>query len=107
MDQSGISCEVVNCRFIKPMDEAYLKSIIGKFDNVVTIEEGVRAGGFGEAVVSWLSSNGYKGKTQIISLPNEYVEHGPRDVLLEQWGVSQAGIIKAIKSNKKPTKLEV
>ena len=107
MDQSGISCEVVNCRFIKPMDETYLKSIIGKFDNVVTIEEGVRAGGFGEAVISWLSSNGYKGELQIISLPNEYVEHGPRDVLLEQWGVSQAGIIKAIKTNKKPAKLEV
>jgi hypothetical protein len=35
------------------------------------------------------------------------VEHGPRDVLLEQWGVSQAGIIKAIKTNKKPAKLEV
>ena len=56
----GISCEVVNCRFIKPMDNAYLKSIIGRFEQVITIEEGVRSGGFGESVAAWLSINGFK-----------------------------------------------
>jgi len=105
--QSGVSCEVVNCRFIKPMDEAYLNSIIGKFDQVVTIEEGVIAGGFGEGVAAWLSTHGYKGDTQIIGLPNEYVEHGPRNVLLEKWGVSQAGIIEEVNARKQPAEVEI
>ena len=44
LSQSGISCEVVNCRFVKPMDEAYLGSIIGRFNQVITLEEGIITG---------------------------------------------------------------
>ena len=96
----GLSCEVVNCRFIKPMDVAYLKSIIGRFNQVVTVEEGVRTGGFGEGVVAWLSVKGYKGKTQIVSLPDEFVEHGTRDILLKNCGVSPKGIVNSIDISK-------
>jgi 1-deoxy-D-xylulose-5-phosphate synthase len=96
----GLSCEVVNCRFIKPMDVAYLKSIIGRFNQVVTVEEGVRTGGFGEGVVAWLSVNGYKGKTKIVSLPDEFVEHGTRDILLKNCGVSPKGIVNSIDASK-------
>ena len=59
--KEGISAEVVNCRFIKPMDTFYLKSILNKFDQIITVEEGVKTSGFGEGVLSWLSINGYKG----------------------------------------------
>ena len=97
---SGTSCEVVNCRFIKPMDFAYLESIIGRFDQVITVEEGVRSGGFGESVASWLSINGYKGIIKIISLPNEFVEHGPRQILLDKYGISTEGISMAVNSQK-------
>jgi 1-deoxy-D-xylulose-5-phosphate synthase len=96
----GLSCEVVNCRFIKPMDVAYLKSIIGRFNQVVTVEEGVRTGGFGEGVVAWLSVKGYKGKTQFVSLPDEFVEHGTRDILLKNCGVSPKGIVNSIDISK-------
>ena len=61
LSQSGISCEVVNCRFVKPMDEAYLGSIIGRFNQVITLEEGIITGGFGEGVAAWLAVKGYKG----------------------------------------------
>ena len=92
LSEQGIECEVVNCRFIKPMDEDYLQSTLERFDNVITIEEGVKTGGFGEGVAAWLATNGYKGSVKIISLPDEFVEHGPRDLLLEKWGVNQKGI---------------
>ena len=103
---SGTSCEVVNCRFIKPMDFAYLESIIGRFDQVITVEEGVRSGGFGESVASWLSINGYKGIIKIISLPNEFVEHGPRQILLDKYGISTEGISMAVNSQKEPISMD-
>ena len=104
--QNGIDCEVVNCRFIKPMDVNYLRSIINKFQNVITIEEGVQTGGFGESVASWLITHEYKGNVKIISLPDEFVEHGPRDLLLEKWGVNQNGIEKAVINKDNPVKLQ-
>ena len=104
--QNGIDCEVVNCRFIKPMDVNYLRSIINKFQNVITIEEGVQTGGFGESVASWLITHEYKGNVKIISLPDEFVEHGPRDLLLEKWGVNQNGIEKAAINKDNPVKLQ-
>ena len=107
LSQSGISCEVVNCRFIKPMDEAYLESIIGRFKQVITIEEGIVTGGFGEGVSAWLSVHGFKGDTRILGLPNSFVEHGPRDVLLKKLGISQDGIIEAVIALKESFQIRV
>ena len=59
--RDGISCEVVNCRFIKPMDEQYLSSIPDRFDYVITVEEGVITGGFGDGVAAWLLEMAIKG----------------------------------------------
>ena len=106
LSRNGIECEVVNCRFIKPMDTNYLSSIIDKFENVITVEEGVETGGFGESVASWLITHGYKGSVDIISLPDEFVAHGPRDMLLEKWGVNQNGIEKTVINKDNPVKLK-
>ena len=96
LEEHGLNCEVVNCRFIKPMDEAYLKHIVDQFDQVITIEEGVINGGFGEGISSWLLLNGFKGNTEIIGLPNKFVEHGPRQILLDKYGINVEGIKSAI-----------
>ena len=103
----GISCEVVNCRFIKPMDNAYLKSIIGRFKQVVTIEEGVRSGGFGESIAAWLSTNGYKNSINIMSLPDKFVEHGSRVELINQCFLNQEGIVNVVKSKKIPLDIKI
>ncbi|MFL2998151.1 MAG: 1-deoxy-D-xylulose-5-phosphate synthase [Candidatus Neomarinimicrobiota bacterium] len=58
---SDYNIEIVNCRFIKPMDLAYLENIKEKFSNIITIEEGTTIGGFGDGVASWLLENDYKG----------------------------------------------
>ena len=88
----GVNCEVVNCRFIKPMDEDYLNKVIERFNKVITIEEGVSTGGFGESIAAFLSTNGFKGDINNISLPDKFVEHGPRQLLLDKYGVNQEGI---------------
>ncbi len=87
-----VDCEVVNCRFIKPMDEGYLADIHKRFTMVVTVEEGVKTGGFGEGVASWLLEHGFKGSIKPLTLPDTFVEHGPRSVILSDLGLDAAGI---------------
>ena len=94
--KSKISCEVVNCRFIQPMDEEYLKSIIKKFDKIITVEEGTIVGGFGSGVAEWLIDNKYTGNIKRIGIPNRFITHGKRDILLEEIGLDKNGIIKVI-----------
>ena len=92
----GITCEVVNCRFIKPMDTAYLNSIKSKFSKVITLEEGTATGGFGDGVASWLLENGFSGTLKRIGLPDTFVEHGSRDQILTMLGLDVNGIAKTI-----------
>jgi len=93
LDQENISCEVVNCRFIKPMDTAYLNSIIKRgFNKIITIEEGVINGGFGDGVSSYLLENGYRGAIKRLGLPDSYVEHGSRNQILNSLSLDNDGI---------------
>ena len=92
----GITCEVINCRFIKPMDTAYLDSIKSKFSKVITLEEGTATGGFGDGVASWLLENGFSGTLKRIGLPDTFVEHGSRDQILTMLGLDANGIAKTI-----------
>jgi 1-deoxy-D-xylulose-5-phosphate synthase len=96
MEQKGIDCEVVNCRFITPMDNSYLQNILEKFKYVITIEEGVITGGFGDGVASWLMERGFDGKLKRLGLPDKFVEHGTRDQLLQLLGLDRKGITTAI-----------
>ena len=97
IEQKGISVEVVNCRFIKPMDQKYLKTIISRaITKVITIEEGVIEGGFGEGVSSFLLENGYQGKLKRCGLPDSYVQHGSRAQILNQLSLDESGINNTI-----------
>ncbi|MEE9573424.1 MAG: 1-deoxy-D-xylulose-5-phosphate synthase [Candidatus Neomarinimicrobiota bacterium] len=97
LTKDKISCEVINCRFIKPFDEKYLKSMIKKFDKIITIEEGVINGGFGSGISAWLTDNSYSGNIKRIGIPNKFITHGNRDLLLKEVGLDKIGIIKQIK----------
>lgn len=95
--QDKISCEVINCRFIQPLDEKYLKYVIKKFNKIITIEEGVINGGFGSGISEWLTDNCYTGNIKRIGIPNKFITHGNRDLLLEEIGLDKPGIVKKIK----------
>ena len=98
LQNDNISIEIVNCRFIKPMDESYLKSLKERFQSVITIEEGAIVGGFGDGVSSWLLENDYQGRIKRLGFPDRFIQHGKRDQLLSEIGLDQNGIIEAIKS---------
>ena len=98
LQNENILIEIVNCRFIKPMDESYLRSLIERFNLVITIEEGVIVGGFGDGVSSWLLENNFQGRIKRLGLPDSFIQHGKRDELLSEIGLDENGIIDTIKS---------
>lgn len=96
LKEKNIQAEVINCRFIKPMDLEYLNDNLPRFSKIVTIEEGVLDGGFGEGVTAWSSSKNLKNKILNIGLPNDFVDHGPRNVLLEEVGLDSSSLYEKI-----------
>ena len=83
-------------RFLKPLDEDMLHEIGRKFKKIVTIEDGVRKGGMGTAVMEWLSDHGYTPTVKRLGLPDEFVEHGKVSELQAIAGIDQANIQKVI-----------
>ncbi|MFI0492120.1 1-deoxy-D-xylulose-5-phosphate synthase [Flavobacterium sp.] len=62
--------------FVKPLDEQLLHSIFKKFENIITIEDGVKKGGFGTTIVEFASQNNYSSKVKILGIPDEFIEQG-------------------------------
>ena len=93
----GLNVEVVNCRFIKPMDTSYLKSAVSKFSTFITLEESNTVGGFGDGVSSWLLENNFKGKLKRIGLPDSFVQHGSRNEVLKSLGLDNEALFESIK----------
>lgn len=75
--QDGIHAEVVNMRFVKPMDDAMIRTIAGRFDHVVTVEDNVIQGGFGSAVLESLARQGLTQiSVKLLGLPDSFIDHG-------------------------------
>lgn len=83
-------------RFLKPLDEDILHEVGKKFRRIVTVENGVRKGGLGSAVLEWMSDHDYDVKVTRMGLPDQFVEHGTIDQLREIIGLDNKSIKKAI-----------
>jgi 1-deoxy-D-xylulose-5-phosphate synthase len=93
----GVEAAVVNARFVKPLDGDLLKSLALNFNRLVTVEEGVLAGGFGSAVMELLEARGLNYVTlKRLGLPDEFVEHGERSLFLKRYNLDAAGIVSVI-----------
>ena len=86
-------------RFLKPLDEGILHEVGRKFKRVVTIENGVRNGGLGSAVMEWLGDHGYTVQVTRLGLPTDhFVEHGKVSELQHLVGLDVESIKKAIQA---------
>ena len=92
----GRSIAHYDMRFVKPLDERLLREVGERFQRVVTVEDGVRNGGFGTAVLEWLSDHGYKTEVVRLGLPDEFVEHGKVDELQHIVGIDKEGIKQSL-----------
>jgi 1-deoxy-D-xylulose-5-phosphate synthase len=95
--QKNIEVTVVNARFIKPLDTDTLQDIVRHHDHVITVEENVVAGGFGDAVMEFLEQEHLRDvAVSCMGLPDQFIEHGPRDRLLSAVELSVDGICKRV-----------
>ncbi len=97
LKEKSISCHVVNCRFIKPLDTEMLDSLFGKFDKFITLEDGQKSGGFGSAVLEYIAGRNYKNKTvNIHGIPDKFIEHATQDELFHDLMLDTEGIVSKI-----------
>lgn len=93
---SGKSVAHYDMRFLKPLDEKILHEVGQKFKRIITIEDGVRNGGLGSAVLEWMSDHGYTPQITRMGLPDTFVEHGTIQQLREIVGIDNESIKKEI-----------
>lgn len=93
----GISVQVVNARFIKPLDEHMLHALLQKNMPLLTIEEAVLQGGFGSAVLEFAHDHGYHGAMiDRMGIPDRFIEHGGVSQLLEEIGLTTEHVMERI-----------
>ena len=99
LEKEGIDATVVNARFVKPLDEQLITSLIADGQNlIVTVEDAYLAGGFGSAVLELLEENGLIDKIKVvrIGVPDEIVTHGDPKLLLGHYGLDANGIYSRV-----------
>lgn len=95
--KEGVSARVVNMRFARPLDEQLILDSVKKTKSIFTLEEHVGTGGFGSKVLEFLEEKGLLNVPfKRLALPDEFIEHGSRDVQLEEYGLSAEKITAAV-----------
>jgi len=98
LKEHNISATVVNCRFVKPLDVDLIGTLSRKIPRIITVEENVRQGGFGSAVLEYLADQEITGfRLKCIGIPDTFVEHGAQDFLRSKYGVDASAIFNAAK----------
>lgn len=96
--QDGIEAEVVNMRFVKPIDDKIIQSLASRFDSFVTVEDNVIQGGFGSAVLESLAKQGLTNVlVKLHGLPDSFVEHGLPNELYHIHKLDGQGIAEVTK----------
>jgi 1-deoxy-D-xylulose-5-phosphate synthase len=81
-------------RFVKPLDEEMLHEIFQKFDRIITVEDGCLQGGFGSAVIEFMTDHGYTSRIKRLGIPDRIVEHGEPHELHRECAFDTAGIVR-------------
>lgn len=95
-ENASLSVAHYDLRFLKPLDEEMLHAIGRKFIRIVTVEDGVRMGGMGSAVLEWMEDHGYRPSIVRLGLPDAFVEHGSVGQLRRLVGLDADSMAQAI-----------
>ncbi|WP_418696315.1 1-deoxy-D-xylulose-5-phosphate synthase [Bacteroides sp.] len=94
--EKGISIAHYDLRFLKPLDEELLHEAGRNFHRILTIEDGIRQGGMGSAVLEFMADNGYTPRVQRIGVPDTFIEHGTVQELYHLCGMDEEGIFNQL-----------
>lgn len=92
----GYSCSLVNARFVKPIDTEVIRELSREHRLLVTMEENVRSGGYGEKVLNYAVLQRLPVQVLNIAIPDEYVEHGNVEILYEETGIDAESVTKRV-----------
>jgi len=95
-DEHPLSVAHYDMRFLKPLDENILQEVGSHFQRVVTVEDGVRIGGLGSAVLEWMSDHNFHPQVTRLGLPDQFIEHGKVGELRTITHLDDEAILKAI-----------
>jgi len=95
LEAEGIRANLVNMRFVKPVDVGLIKKIIEKVSKIVTVEENTLLGGFGSAIKELLATDNIR--TLSIGLPDRFIEHGTSEKLREKYGLTAERIAERVR----------
>ena len=95
LSEEGFSAGVIDARFLKPLDRKLIAAKSADVGTILTVEEGVLAGGFGSAVLEVLAEEGLTGvRCHRMGIPDRFLEHGTRAELLDELGLTAKGIAR-------------
>jgi len=94
LNEEGISAAHYDMRFVKPIDETILHEVFGKFDKIITIEDGVIMGGFGTAVIEFMADHLYTAQVIRLGIPDKFIEHGTQNELYALCEYDATAIVK-------------
>ena len=98
LKQNGANCSLINCRFVKPLDEEVLAAAAREHFLLVTMEENVQTGGFGDQVLSFLNATGSTTALEQAALPDAYIEAGSVDLLRQETAIDAQSIYRRIQA---------
>jgi 1-deoxy-D-xylulose-5-phosphate synthase len=98
LEKDGLNPAHYDMRFVKPLDGELLHEIFGKFKKVITVEDGCLMGGFGSAVIEWMTDHGYQAQVKRLGIPDEVIEHGEQIELHRECGFDPEGIADAVRN---------
>jgi 1-deoxy-D-xylulose-5-phosphate synthase len=93
----GLDTGHYDMRFCKPLDEEMLRDIARRYRAIVTVEDGCLPGGFGSAVLEFLTDHGFHLPVRRLGIPDRVVEHGTQDELYKECGFDASGIAAAVR----------
>jgi 1-deoxy-D-xylulose-5-phosphate synthase len=86
LNDSDIFPSHYDIRFVKPLDEELLHEVFSKFDKVITVEDGCLTGGFGSAILEFMTDHEYSAKVIRLGIPDKIIEHGEPEQLHKECG---------------------
>ena len=96
--EQGFACSLTNARFVKPIDEEAIREACRMHRLIVTMEENVASGGYGEKVREYVDSLGVSTQVLGITISDEYVEHGNVELLKQEIGIDAISIVEKVRA---------
>ena len=96
--EEGIEAQIIDMRFLKPVDEELLHETLKKFQNIITVEDGTVIGGLGSLLSEFISKNNYHNTLLSLGIPDRFIEHGKPSELYKECGFDADGIYSSVKN---------